>query len=792
MDEKSLELLEFPRVREILSKYAEFSGGCRLALTIQPLSDYRQVCRLLSQSREVRRLLAINPNFSIGEVADISDISRQARVGMILEPLDLLKVASTLASLRELRKALSELRDDFPLLWELAKEIVELPEIEKATKRCLRASGEILDTASPALANLREQLKVARQHILEHLSAIITSPRLRNILQDEVITERYGRYVIPIKAECRHRVKGIVHDISNTGATVFMEPAAAIDIGNELRGLEIAEKHEVARILEALSQQVGEHREDISRGIEFVAELDLALAKGRYAVKAGAIEPEIVAPSMTSDQPPDARGIRLIEARHPLLGKHAVPLTLEIGNDFSTLVITGPNMGGKTVALKTIGLLSLMAMAGIPIPVSQGSQIPMFDNIFSDIGDEQNIEQTVSTFSWHIGNIVRFIQSVTERSLVLLDELGTSTDPAEGSALARSILRYLFDMGVITVATTHHNDLKAFAYVTEGMQNASLDFDPIHQKPTYRLRVGVPGGSNALATASRLGLSPEITEEAKRLLSSGDQELQALLDHLREERQSLKQIRSNLEEERDELEKKREGLQSGLEQLETDRRTVMQETRDRVLSEAANLHREIKQAISDLRRQKAEEKVAQARKTIAAVRQSLNNEFWIPKTERDGDDESAGVRIAPGDFVLVKELNIRGKVLSISESAHEIELQAGQSRLRLSLDSVTKETSVSEEAPSASSSHTALPNMRPVSPELNLRGKRAHEIDAMLDSYLNDASLAGLRMVRIIHGFGTGTIRNIVRDFLATHPLVASFRAGKADEGGDGVTVVEL
>jgi DNA mismatch repair protein MutS2 len=792
MDQKSLELLEFPRIREILSRYTEFSAGSRLALTVRPLSDYGQVNRLLNQSREARRLIALNPNFSIGQVADISDIAHQAELGMILQPLELLRGADTLASLRELRKALHDLRGDFPLLWELAKEIIELPEIEKAIKRCLRASGEILDTASPTLANLRQQLKVARRNVLDQLGNIINSPRLRNVLQEELITERYGRYVIPIKVESRHRVKGIVHDISNTGATVYLEPAATIDAGNELRELEIAEEHEVARILQVLSGKIGERFEDISRSIEFVAELDFALAKGRYAASADAIEPEIIVSMMTGEQTSGTWELRLIGARHPLLGKDAVPLTLDIGNDFSTLVITGPNMGGKTVTLKTIGLLSLMALAGIPIPASEESKIPMFDNVYSDIGDEQNIEQTVSTFSWHIGNIVRFTKSVTERSLVLVDELGTSTDPAEGSALARSILRYLLDRGVITVATTHHNDLKAFAYVTAGMQNASLDFDPIDQKPTYRLRVGIPGGSNALATALRLGISPEIAEEAKRLLSTGDQELQSLLDHLRGERESLSQLRSNLEKEREELEKKQQELQSGVERLETDRLTIIRETRDRVLTEAADLHKEIKHAISELRRQKSEEKVEQAHNSIATVRQRLNSEPWVPEMAKDGDTEQAGVSIAPGDTVLVKELNVRGKVLSVFEAAHEVELQAGQSRVRLSLDSVTKETSVSEEATSTSSTQTGVPNMRPVSIELDLRGKRAHEVDALLDSYLNDASVAGLRTVRIIHGFGTGTMRNVVRDLLATHPLVVSFRAGKRDEGGDGVTVVDL
>ena len=789
MDEKSLELLEFPRVREIISRYTEFPGGSRLALAVRPFSGFPQLERALRQSREAHRLLASDPDFSLGEVADIADIVRRAGVGVTLEPKDLLAAAATLTSLRQMRKKLYGLREEFPLLWELAKDIVELPGFEKAVKQSLNAAGEVIDSASPALGGIRAQLKGARQRILERLGGLINSSRMRNIVQDEVITERYGRYVIPVKAECRHRIKGIVHDISNTGATVFMEPAAAIDMGNELRGLEIAEEHEVARILQSLSRQLGGYRDEILGNIDAASEIDLVLAKGRYAVKAGAIEPEIADPG---NQSTDGRWLRLVKARHPILGRNAVPLTIELGKDFSTFVITGPNMGGKTVALKTIGLLSLMAVSGLPIPASEGSRIPMFDNILADIGDEQDIEQTVSTFSWHINNMVRFIGSVTPRSLVLLDELGTSTDPAEGSALARSILRYLFERGVATVATTHHNDLKAFAYMTDGMQNASMDFDPATQKPTYRLRVGVPGGSNALATASRLGLSAEIIEEARRYISSGDQELQSLLTHLREERHDVSKLRDSLEREQGELEGQRAELAADLEKLERDKRQVVQETRDQVLSEAAGLHREIKQALADLRRKRSQEMVAQARKTIARVRQDLNSDTWVPEAALGSPGGTVEAAIKAGDFVLVRDLNIRGKVLAVFDSAHEVEIQAGQSRLRLSRDSVTRESSAAEEPPLIVSSHAVAQSPPPVSLELDLRGKRAHEIDTLLDTYLNDASLAGLRTVRIIHCFGTGAVRNIVWDLLTVHPLVASFRAGKADEGGGGVTVVEL
>jgi len=574
--------------------------------------------------------------------------------------------------------------------------------------------------------------------------------------------------------------------LSNTGATVFVEPQVTVGLGNDLRELEIAEKHEIHRILSALSSEVARHQDEISRSLQLVAEFDLALAKARFARDFKATEPELLD---FDSESAEGYSLRLVEAQHPLLGPKAVPLTVEIGKDFSILVITGPNTGGKTVALKTIGLLSLMTQAGIPIPASPESRLPVFDNIFSDIGDEQSIEQTISTFSWHIGNIVRIIDGADDRSLVLLDELGTSTDPSEGSALARAILRRFLSQGTMTVATTHQNELKAFAYVTPGLENASLDFDPVTLRPTYRLRVGVPGGSNALATALRLGLPASIVDEARRLLDKSGQELQTLLTHLEEERQRVEGIRRTLEGEKLEVERETARLKEELQQLERERYKLIQDTRDAVVKEAAELHRRIKQTAAELRKERTQAKIAQARKDLAAVREKLQGEVWAPEAGTV-KEELEELIIMPGDTVWLKELNLSARVLSISESAHEAEVQAGQSRFRLSLDSLEKTAPgnvvLSEPA------RVVRPVVSAVALELDLRGKRAYEIEPLLDGYLNDASLAGLTGVRIIHGLGTGTVRDIVRDFITAHPLVKSFRGGKRDEGGDGVTVASL
>jgi len=564
-------------------------------------------------------------------------------------------------------------------------------------------------------------------------------------------------------------------------------------LGNTLRELVIEERREIEKILENLSAAVGVHEAAISHSIALVAELDLALAKARYARRAGAVEPILTTFSKKEKTTSDEQDgvLRLVEARHPLLPKEAVPLSVEIGRDFSILVITGPNTGGKTVALKTAGLLSLMAQAGLPIPASAESRIPVFDSVFADIGDEQSIEQTLSTFSWHIGNIVRIINSATERSLVLLDELGTSTDPAEGSALARAILLSFLSQGIMTMATTHYSDLKIFAHITPGLQNASLDFDPVTLAPTYHLVMVIPGGSNALATAARLGLAPGIITNARSMLARGTQELEALLTSLREDKRTVDALRLDLTKERDGLQHKNTELENEVQRSRAEGQKIVQETRDRVLYEAAELLKEIRQAASELRKEKSKERIEKARRATAAAQEQLQSKVWQAKTDEKANREIAdNSRIAPGDIVWLREASLQATVVSISQEAQQIEVQAGQSRFRLSLDGVEKVT-----LPITAPEFTPVTrpiSRRRVSHELDLRGKRAVEIEQALDSYLNDAFLASLSEARIIHGFATGTVRNIVRELLAAHPLVKSFRPGQLGEGGDGVTIVGL
>jgi DNA mismatch repair protein MutS2 len=795
LGDRDLELLEFHKIREILAGFTSFSASRELALDLTPLSDEAEVRLRLRQSAEARRLLSLSPDTHIGEVVDIREMVKMAARDKVLDPQSLLEIHKTLGAAHRLKSHLTNLSGELPLLSGLAGDIVALDQLQKDIDGCLSPTGDLLDTASPKLASVRHRMREVRQELLTHLQAIITSPRGRKIIQEPIVTEREGRYVIPVKVECRRQIKGIVHDVSNTEATVFIEPWTTTDTQNELRELIAEEKDETERILRTLSAEVGAFESEISRNIEMIAEIDLALAKARYARETKATEPIIVAAARSAEAEGQEPGgvLRLVEARHPLLKKKAVPLSVEIGRDFSILVITGPNTGGKTVALKTIGLLSLMAQAGLPIPAQAESRIPVFDGVYADIGDEQSIEQTLSTFSWHIGNIVHIINNASAQSLVLLDELGTNTDPDEGSALARAILLHFLSQGTMTVATTHYTELKALAYATEGMQNAALDVDPVTMAPTYHLTVGIPGGSNALAIASRLGLPPEIVTRARHMLSEGAQEIEALLTHLVTEQRNVESLHQSLEKELNEAEQSDADLKNRLCQLEEDRRRIIKQTRDQIVHEAAELQMKIREASAELRKEKSRERIEQAKKTLAETQEQLDAGVWQarPAVEIEEIEAEAGP-ITTGDTVWLKDAGVPATVLSVSEERGLIEVQAGKVKMTLSLDSVEKRIPSTGEAKIGGALIRREMRKPRVSLELDLRGKRAEEVEPALEDYLNEASLCGLSRVRIIHGIGTGTVRQIVREILASHPLVASFQAGEQGEGGDGVTIVSM
>ncbi|MCJ7514808.1 MAG: endonuclease MutS2 [Dehalococcoidia bacterium] len=791
MDQTSLELLEFPKVREILASFTSFSASQELAHNLMPSAEPQLVSLLLTQSAEARRLLALNPGGSIGRIVDFRAEAEMANRGKILATSTLVTIKDSLQEIRSLRAVIGKLKDKLPALWDIASGIMDLSHLETEIGRCLTPTGEILDSASEKLSSLRQQLKRTREELLGRLDSIIKSRHSQRFLQEPLIMMRHDRYVVPVKAELRKEIKGIVHDISNTGATVFVEPLATLEIGNQLREVALDEEQEVERILRDLSSQVGIHCAEISRNVALAAEIDLALAKARYAEKVNATEPIIVA---TGEDRPDAitktNRLHLTGARHPLLEEKAVPLSIEIGNDFSILIISGPNTGGKTVALKTVGLLTLMAQAGIPIPAAPESCIPVFDGIFADIGDEQSIAHMLSTFSWHMGNIVRIIRDSTRNSLVLLDELGTSTDPVEGVALAQAILLNLLSNGNLVVATTHYSGLKVFAHQTAGLKNASLDFDPLTLRPTYHLTMGVPGGSNALSMASQLGMEPEIIATAKNFMSEGHLEMESLLSGLGEEKRRVEELRSSLESDRSKIDGLREELESELHRLKVEERNTLRQIKDDLLQEAALLEKDIREAIKGIQKAKTKTNIERAKKVLAGVHKDLESQAWQTQSSRPVMEETSA--IAVGDRVRLIDTGLEGVVLSVLENSHALEIQAGDIKLKMKSAGVEKVSPLRAAAAFPSSGVKTSSEKKRSSLELDLRGKRADEVEPKLDIYLNDAFVSGLSQVRIIHGFGTGTVRQIVHDFIRRHPLVKSFGQAGKEEGGGGVTIVKL
>ncbi len=781
MLEKDLCLLEFPRVRELIAGHCVFSLSRALAVELEPSTDIDWINARLAESTEARRLLELEPGFSAYGLTDISDQARYASLGRVLEPKTLAEIRRSISILRRLRSKLNELAVETPRLYTTAGNIGDFSHLEKSIDRAISPEGELLPNASDKLASLRHRLRGKRAEVMETLQNFINTDSTRRFIQEPIITEREGRFSIAVKAEYKGEIKGIVHDVSNSGATVFVEPFAALDLGNDFKELEIEEVREIERILTELSALIGSVSENIAASLEAAARIDLALAKGRYAGRAKAREATVYEPSAS-----DPAVIKLDTARHPLISE-AVPLTIELGRDFSILVVTGPNTGGKTVALKTIGLLCLMTQAGLPVPAAENTRLPVLKGIFADIGDEQSVQAALSTFSGHMSNIARILANIGDDSLVLLDELGASTDPQEGSALARAILLHLKSKGVLGGATSHYTDLKVFAHVTPGLQNASFDFDPDTLTPTYHLTMGMPGGSNAIATAARFGLPENVIATARGFLAEGARQLEELLTELQTEKRRLEDLEKLLGRDKDNLARQNKALTIELKTLREEKQTILQQARDAIIEEVAALQKDLKLARAALGREKSQAAIAMAREVSDTVRGRLKQGVWQTESGTAAfEDETIYI----GDRVWLKEAEIEATVTAINEKSGQVEVAAGGLYFKLGREGVAK--------PTTPPGKTQEPKVRVLSAgrsvglELDLRGKRADDIESMLDAYLNDAATANLPEVRIIHGFGTGAVRAIVRELAAKHPLVGSFASAPRDQGGDGATVLRL
>lgn len=783
MDPKSIHVLELPKILERLSKFASFSAGQALTLALAPSGDLGEVRRWQQETTEARKLLAVKTDVTLGGARDVRPAAQLAARAGVLDPTTLLDIKNTLISARTLRRILSRQADQFPRLAFIANGLAEIPGVVEAISNTVDERGEVLDSASPKLAQIRHDLKVAHGRLLAKLERLVGDPRNALYLQEAIVTQRDGRYVIPLKADFKGKIRGVVHDQSASGATVFIEPLATVELNNELRELQVAEQNEIRRILAELSALIGEQAEPITDTVAALAELDCVFARAKYADAIRAHEPLLAAGP--------GRVLSLRSARHPLLNPETVvAIDFELGEDTWAVVITGPNTGGKTVTLKTIGLLVLMAQCGLHLPVQSGSRLSLFKRVFADIGDEQSIEQSLSTFSAHFTNIVRLLNQVDEHALVILDELGAGTDPGEGSALARAVLSYLLDMGATSLVATHYPELKGYAQTKPGVKNASMEFDPETLSPTYRLTIGLPGRSNAFAIAARLGLNPTIIAEAKTMVTEASLATEQLLDEIYRQREVVRAEREQAEAARVQAEESERQLARRLEGIEAERRKIIEEARAQAAAEAEALRDELGRLKARLAR------AAQSTETLAPLEAELEqaaDRVSVPVAPLPQTQPPAHKRaVRLGDTVKLKTLNTIGTVTALT--ATEAEVKVGRLRVRAKLEEV--ELRGGAEAPSPAPARPApiASQPKPESPglEIDLRGKTVEEALPELEQYLDQAYYAELPWVRVIHGKGTGKLRQAVRDYLRTSTLVKSQATAAENEGGEGVTIARL
>ena len=824
--EESLRLLELHLVLRRLAGYTTFPVARELALALTPSYRSDEVEHRHRETAEARRLLEAGGHLDMGEAADLRPVLQRAALAGVLRGEELRQIAGTLRAMRGVRGVLSRRRES-AILRSAAQGLQGRQALEDRLDRSIGTAGEVLDTASPALRALRVDSRAAYQGLMDSMERVLRQAQRQGILQEPIITERQGRMVLLVKAEMKGRLPGIVHDVSDSGASLFVEPMSVVGSGNRWRELRLAEEREVERVLRDLSAEVESAGGDLLRGVEILARLDLAMAKARYASAVSASPPTFL------EALPQC--VRLVDARHPLLAPDAVPITVEVGGDGGVLVITGPNAGGKTVALKTVGLLALMAQAGLQVP-ARDATLSLFDGVYCDIGDQQSIERSLSTFSSHIKNLKAIVDLATSRSLVVIDELGASTDPEEGSALAKAVLSHLRDRGVTVAVTTHQRDVAAFAQGEPGMANASVELAPVTLDPTYRLAMGLPGRSYALTIASRLGLDRSIVEEARSQLTPAHRSSETLLRELQEERHLAEEKRREAEQTQAAAARRSRDLDEELARLRDGEAAMMEEARHLLqvrVEEVQRRLREAERAAGRARRRHSpmtlppavpgnvgdgpaaepasayaegglpqvvqeqgspdpdldpSEAVRAARGELAAVRHELASQEWKPPSSRRED----WVReLRSGDRVYLKGVPQPVEVITPPDDDGSIEVLLGTMRARLPVYRVDRPAYAYVSPTGDGVFYTRDAKKPAVAPELDLRGKRVEEAVARVEEYLNDAAMAGLARVRIVHGSGTGALRESLREHLRSHPLVKSFGRDEITPG-DGATLVEL
>lgn len=788
MNEKAYKVLEYNKILDLLGMEAASTITKKVIGELRPALDVFQIKEMLAETTEAVSVIMRKGALPLGSFYDIKDSIYLADKGSTLTMKQLLAILYNLQVTRNAAVFLKSDLPELPIIKGLAEVLSIQKRLEEAIDRCILSEDEMADAASPELKSIRRNISRQNEAIRSKMNQILNSSDNKTILQDALVTMRQGRYVVPVKQEHKTKFPGIVHDQSSTGATLFIEPQAIVNLNNELREMELAEKIEIERILAELSADVAAVRDELLNNQDILLQLDFIFAKGKFSTKLKGTEPEI-----------NAQGyLRIKDGRHPLIDKNkVVPISFAIGKGYQTLVITGPNTGGKTVTLKTVGLFVLMTQSGLHIPAGSGTEMPVFQKVFADIGDEQSIEQSLSTFSSHMSNIVNIVENSGKETLVLLDELGAGTDPTEGAALAISILEHLYDKGVKTIATTHYTELKKYAISTKGVENASMEFDVETLSPTYRLSIGIPGRSNAFEISQKLGLKPVIIKHAKGMLERGDIEFEDVITTIEKDKKVA-------EEERDEAILLNLEMKKQKEQFDKER-VKLNEQKEKIISkakeEARDMIREAKEFADEVQKELRElekyqnsgdrnRKYEEVRKKI----RETSDQYKDKLVTAENPNPVRADELKLGDRVKVLSLDQKGNVLTLPDDKDELQIQVGLMKINVNLSNITKIQDGNGKKDNKTSKHSTLyrSKMESIMPSINVRGSLLDDAVMDVDKYLDDAYIAGLKEVTIIHGRGEGILREGLHQILKSHKHVSKFRKGAYNEGGDGVTVVQL
>ncbi len=787
MLKNAFKTLEFDKILSRLRECATSNFGKELAAKLQPSDDFDTVRENLSLTTEAVKIFALSSP-PLGGFRDVRETFKKIRLGSVADAEELLDVLSTMYTMRQVKIFFKETEIDAPKLKFRAAQLEILGNLERQLDNAVDEHGNIRDSATPELQKIRRDLKAAQNKIKTEIFNILHDSSKQKFFQDAIVTMRGDRYVLPVKLEYKSQFPGIVHDQSATGATLFIEPLAVVNLNNNVKELEAAERHEIARILRNLSDAVRKNLDELTNNINILAEIDLLFAKAKFARDLNATEPIL-------DKFTDLKS-----ARHPLIDSAAViPIDIQLGEKFSMLLVTGPNTGGKTVSMKTLGLLALMTQSGLYIPAAFGSRIAVFTNIFADIGDEQSIEQSLSTFSAHMKKIVAILDEVTENDLVLLDEIGAGTDPDEGAALAMSILERLLQIGAATIATTHYSELKTFAYSTDGIENACVEFNSDTLQPTYRLLIGIPGASNAFAISQRLGLPQSLILRAKQLITADHANFEKIISELEAQRMIFEQRNAEIFERQQQIIKSEKKIAEMRDEIAKTKGEIIRKAKEKSAAMVRETKREAEEIIAALKEQFDDAGVKRRQQVIQQSRDKLR-EAEIDSATGIIADKFVGTRIDKkkifvGDTVYIKPLDQKGTVLAIEDDSLSVQIGAMRTTVKISACRFVSHNSQENFSPVSNQNRGSLGLLQKtatVTRSLDIRGMTVDEAEQICGKFIDDAQLSGLKQVLIIHGKGTGALRKGVQDFLRGNNSVANFQFADQDEGGTGATLVTI